>query len=66
MKKLILALTFPLALFSCDPVSDKSELAIVTSSWIEGRVSRAEEKLSSNEAGQKVWQAIEAHGGLQN
>ena len=42
-----------------------SNLAITPASWITDRVTKAEEKLNKTEAGKIVWQAMEAHGGLQ-
>lgn len=50
-----------------DPNSDASppdSLARVPSGWIEDRVASARERLTASEAGQLIWQAIEAHGGL--
>nr|WKN35359.1 hypothetical protein K4G66_23575 [Tunicatimonas sp. TK19036] len=44
--------------------SQQDSLALVPSAWVEERVTKAQERLSSSEAGQLVWQAIEAHGGL--
>lgn len=40
-------------------------LASVPASWIDERVSQAQQRLNASEAGKLVWQAIEAHGGLQ-
>ncbi|MAU72046.1 MAG: hypothetical protein CML04_08110 [Pseudozobellia sp.] len=34
--------------------------------WIERRVNNAKERLSATKAGAVIWQAMEAHGGLQN
>ncbi len=44
--------------------TDAKNLAIVPSEWIEKRVAAAKSKLESTDAGQIVWQAMEAHGGL--
>lgn len=33
--------------------------------WIDKRVAKAEERLNQTEAGKLVWQALQAHGGLQ-
>lgn len=41
------------------------ELATVPPHWIEERVSNAKEHLNSTEAGKVVWNAMEAHGGLE-
>jgi hypothetical protein len=41
-----------------------SDLARVPRSWIENRVTKAQEKLENTEAGKIVWEAMEAHGGL--
>lgn len=68
-KQYFFTLILPLALLACNPAEDQStdsEQARPPSSWIEERVGNTEERLSSTEAGQKVWQAIKAHGGLQN
>ena len=40
-------------------------LALVPDSWIEERVTKSKEKLEATEAGKIVWQAMEAHGGLE-
>ena len=32
--------------------------------WIETRVAKAQERLNTSEAGQRIWQAMQAHGGL--
>lgn len=42
------------------------ELVMPDPHWIESRVEDAEERLMANEAGQRVWESIEAHGGLAN
>jgi len=39
-------------------------LALKPDSWITDRVSKAEERLNTSEAGKIVWQAMQAHGGL--
>ncbi len=48
--------------------SDKQiqHLARVPDSWILERVSEAKSQLNKTEAGKIVWQAMQAHGGLQN
>jgi len=43
----------------------ENNLALVPQSWIKERVTQAESKLTSTAAGQLVWQAMEAHGGLE-
>jgi hypothetical protein len=40
--------------------------ALKPESWITERVEKARQRLDSTEAGKIVWQAMEAHGGLQN
>ncbi|MEM9073401.1 MAG: hypothetical protein AAGE52_33155 [Myxococcota bacterium] len=35
-------------------------------SWVTSRVEEAQERMGASEAGRLVWQAIEAHGGLQS
>lgn len=47
------------------PEVNKSNLAITPSSWITERVAKAEKELTATAAGTIVWQAMEAHGGLQ-
>ncbi|RMB56943.1 hypothetical protein EAX61_12835 [Dokdonia sinensis] len=75
MKKLFLVIGFALlACISCqekksEKPTDKAEttnenLALKPDSWIKDRVSKAEKQLNSSEAGKIVWQAMEAHGGL--
>lgn len=39
-------------------------LALKPDSWIEDRVSQAQERLEKSEAGKVVWNAMQAHGGL--
>lgn len=41
------------------------KLARVPNAWIKDRVANAKQRLSQSEAGKIVWQAMEAHGGLQ-
>lgn len=41
------------------------EKAMVPSSWIKGRTSKAKNRLEQTEAGKIVWNAMEAHGGLE-
>ncbi len=47
-----------------EKVETKSDLAQVPEAWIENRVAKAREKLGTSEAGEIVWQAMEAQGGL--
>lgn len=52
-----------------EQVSEKTtlsekELAMVPKSWVDARVKKNKEKLNSTEAGEIVWNAMEAHGGL--
>jgi hypothetical protein len=42
----------------------QTDLAAVPGSWIEERVASTKEQLMQSDAGQVVWQAMEAHGGL--
>ncbi|MEM9001117.1 MAG: DUF6503 family protein [Bacteroidota bacterium] len=78
-KKIICALLLTTILFgtgckkeSKPPVTEVKEevLAYKTAkaplTWIKNRVSKAEARLKANEAGMVIWQAMEAHGGLQN
>lgn len=43
----------------------KKESVKVPKAWIDGRVKKTMERLSSSEAGKVVWNAMEAHGGLE-
>lgn len=45
--------------------SHNDKLARVPDAWIKDRVASAKERLNQSEAGKIVWQAMEAHGGLQ-
>lgn len=76
MKKLIyLQISLSSLLFiACDSSSNKAEKTVipeyndhsfVKSEWIDSRVAEAETRLSGTPAGLKVWQGIEAHGGLE-
>lgn len=76
MKKIILALGIAiLACVSCQETKTKTttpsnevainpELAVKPDSWIEKRVGEAQARLNKTDAGKIVWQAMEAHGGL--
>ena len=43
-----------------------NNLAIKTESWINERVENAKNKLQKTQAGNIIWKAMEAHGGLKN
>lgn len=43
----------------------QEDLALKPTSWITERVAKANKRLNSTDAGKIVWQAMEAHGGLQ-
>ncbi|AWX44022.1 hypothetical protein HME9304_01022 [Flagellimonas maritima] len=45
--------------------AESKEMAKVPLGWVEKRVSNAKRKLTSTEAGKIVWNAMEAHGGLE-
>lgn len=47
-------------------VNEVTETNIISipKSWVDGRVNKAKEKLGTSEAGEIVWNAMEAHGGL--
>lgn len=71
--KLLYSLLLIACMISCKPSQEESsnrqtigssQTALVPQSWIEERVSAARQRLESSPAGQKIWQAIEAHGGL--
>ncbi len=49
---------------AAEATDDRSGAGPVPASWVAPRVQAARERLSSSEAGQRVWRAIEAHGGL--
>ncbi|MGB3585541.1 MAG: DUF6503 family protein [Tunicatimonas sp.] len=61
-----------LSIISCSSPTPQTEtttaqvdsLASIPDSWIDERVAEAEQRLNASEAGALVWQAIEAHGGL--
>ena len=63
MKKIpyILAVILIQISLSCNPPSENS---YPKKSWIEERVGQTKEKLSSSQAGKKIWKAMKAHGGL--
>lgn len=71
--KLALAALTLLVLFSCKNTSEKGmtsveevrTVALVPDSWVTERVEKAKQQLASSEAGQIIWQGMEAHGGLQ-
>ena len=42
----------------------ETDIISIPKSWVVGRVNKAKEKLSTSEAGEIVWNAMEAHGGL--
>lgn len=46
------------------PISHEDELARPDPHWVESRVEDARERLHLEEVGARVWEAIEAHGGL--
>ena len=61
-----------LLLASCNTSAPETEatnsvpdsLASVPDSWVNERVAKAQQRLNTSEVGKLVWQAIEAHGGL--
>ncbi len=58
---ILAAILFPLCI-SCTSSGEKD---YPKESWIQERVGETDERLNSSPAGQKVWKAMEAHGGLQ-
>jgi hypothetical protein len=50
---------------SKDEVKAESNFAKKPESWIKERVAKAKKELNSSEGGKLVWQAMEAHGGLE-
>ncbi|WP_282179269.1 DUF6503 family protein [Maribacter stanieri] len=42
----------------------ETDVISIPESWVNSRVAKAKEKLNSSEAGKVVWNAMEAHGGL--
>jgi len=76
MNKILIGLTVIL-LMGCQSATENSTKATTTKQepldtakvpehWVEERVKKAKDKLNATEAGQLVWQAMEAHGGLAN
>jgi len=73
--KITLILAAGTAVFSCkekqtsaEPVAieeTRQEVNAVPQSWVDKRVENAQERLASSDAGQVVWNAMEAHGGLE-
>lgn len=64
MRKSIIAL---FVISACSQPSKNNQVDLegwTPNSWIENRVSVAEERLNKTTAGSKMWEAIEAHGGL--
>jgi len=57
----ILAIFAIQILLSCTPSGENS---YTQKNWIDDRVKQTENKLASSPAGQKMWKAMEAHGGL--
>ncbi len=57
----ILAIFAIQILLSCTPSGENS---YTQKNWIDDRVKKTENKLASSPAGQKMWKAMEAHGGL--
>ncbi|KAA5827467.1 hypothetical protein FPF71_01085 [Algibacter amylolyticus] len=79
MKNILLTLTLGASIFatSCKNNTEAKtesttvetatkDLALKPESWINARVEKAKTKLQSTEAGNIIWQAMEAHGGLKN
>lgn len=63
MKNLFIALVFIAACSSPEQKSNTQD-GFTPLSWVSDRVSSAEERLNADPAGTKVWQSIQAHGGL--
>ena len=69
----VLSVSF-LLLFQCTPNREDSATAedlpdavmdaTPSPDWVEERVAASRERLNATEAGQRIWQAMEAHGGL--
>lgn len=49
---------------TAEPIADTESLAAPTAADVEARVAEARERLTTTEAGRRVWASIEAHGGL--
>lgn len=47
-----------------EAIETKSDLAKVPAAWIDNQVKKTKENLEKSEAGKIVWQAMQAHGGL--
>ena len=71
MFRLLFALSSFVLAFACTPTSTvatetvSTTTARVPDSWIAERVSATRAELKKSEAGRLVWQAMEAHGGLE-
>ncbi len=69
MNKIFIYVIGFLFLTSCQNQAAKDNMttdtAKVPQSWVKERVSKAKKQLNSTEAGRLVWQAMEAHGGLE-
>lgn len=67
---LVITLVLSIFIVSCSPsgnntaAEETDNTAKPPQSWIEDRISKAKERLQASAVGQKIWQAIEAHGGL--
>ncbi len=78
MRHIIIYSSIVIFLISCQPASKEYEgdtekvspaeslMATPDASWIETRIDDAYKRLETNKAGQLIWEAIEAHGGLKN
>lgn len=49
---------------TADDLPDAVMQAAPPADWVEERVAAAQARLTASEAGRRIWQAIEAHGGL--
>lgn len=70
MRAPVFVLLVSLLAFGCQPVAEPPAepvpaLAVPDANTITARVASAQERLQQSEGGQRVWDAIEAHGGLQ-
>lgn len=66
MKNLLILLSIISIFSACTPPEKQSETeeGFIPSSWISSRVAAADERLNADPAGAKVWESIQAHGGL--
>ena len=72
---MLLSASLLLLIFSCKDQAKTTEVSnevtkvqegLVPASWVAKRVQKTKSKLEQTDAGKVVWNAMEAHGGLEN